>query len=366
MDERIYQIALSLLTGIGPIKAKTLVSYAGSLENVFQFSEQDFQKINGISANSIKKLNRSNALLKAENELNFIEKNGISLYYYQDNNYPSQLKFQEDCPIVLFTKGNISFDKRNLAVVGTRNASDYGKKITEQFVADLAKTDIQIISGLAHGIDKKAHSAALKNGLSTFAVLGHGLNFIYPAANKYLAEKMLENGGLVTEFLSHTSGDPSNFPRRNRIVAGLADATIVIESKAAGGSLITAQHAFDYDRDVFAFPGNSERLLSVGCNNLIRSGKAKLITSAQDVLSDMNWDIESDLSVFQQATIFDSLTTNEVALVNVIKTQIKPAHIDLISEKIGLSSNEISLHLFNLEMRGVIKMLGGQSYAMVN
>lgn len=363
MDERIIQIALGLLTGIGPIKAKMLVSEVGGVEAVFKATDKSLAAALKVTVHEVKKLNRSYALKRATEEVNFIEKNGISMYFYQDDRYPTQLRFCSDSPIVLFTKGNINFKKQNLSVVGTRKATAYGKGKTKELIGDLVECNPQIISGLAHGIDKIAHEAALENDLSTIAVLGHGLETIYPAVHRKLAEQMLENGGLITEFISHTPGDPSNFPKRNRIVAGLSDATVVIESAASGGSLITANLALDYDRPVFAFPGNAGKNSSAGCNELIRDEKARLITSAEDMLYWMDWKKNEKRSPVQ-TDIFDSLTQDEEQVVRALKKFEAPVHMDTISFESGFSAHEVSLLLFNLEMRGNIKSISGGRYQL--
>ena len=361
MREDIYKIAVGLLQGIGIIKTKTLIAYAGGAKAVFSASDSELSRLSGASLNKVKQFNRKTALIRAEEELKFIEKCGVKIHYYQDNNYPTSLKFCDDGPIVLYSKGNIKFDQQNIAIVGTRKATAYGKSLTKKFIKDVSSQRAQIISGLAHGIDTQAHESALANNLSTIAVLGHGLDFIYPAANRKLAEKMLETGGLVTEYMSKTPGDPSNFPQRNRIVAGLSEATVVIESAAKGGSLITANLAFDYDRQVFAFPGNIDKDSSAGCNHLIRQNKAQLITSADDMLDVMGWEID-DSSEVVQSDLFEGMSVDEERVMSILKTEGKAAHIDLLSKVTKMILSELSLHLFNLEMRGAIRSLPGKMY----
>jgi len=364
VDGRRYKIALSLLQGIGISNTKTLVAYAGGSELVFTRSEKELSNLCDLSVKRIKKFQRKEALVRADEEIAFMDENGIQLHYYQDANYPSALKFCEDGPIVLFSKGNVQFNKQNIAVVGTRKISPYGKKLTQDLIRDLAPRGVQIVSGLAHGIDKEAHEAALANGLSTIAVLGHGLDLIYPAAHKSLAKRMLENGGIVTEFLSKTPGDPSNFPKRNRIVAGLSDATVVIESAITGGSLITANLALDYHRDVFAFPGNIDRPSSEGCNHLIRSRKAELITCATDMYPIMGWELEEEIEPVQES-LFDSLVFEEQEIISCLRQQKEGIHIDDLGILLKLSNSAMSLHLMNLEMRGEIETYAGKSYRLV-
>jgi DNA processing protein len=362
VEEKIYKIAISLLPGIGPVKAKTMVAACGGLEGFFKESKAALGKIEGIGSIAANGLNRKAALMRAEKELAFTEKEGIRIYGYQDLDYPAKLKFCVDAPLVLFTKGNVNFTKQNIAIVGTRKATAYGKQITDQFVKDLVPHDVQIVSGLAHGIDKEAHEAALRHDLPTIAVLGHGLDLIYPAAHKGLARRMLERGGLVTEFISETPGDPSNFPKRNRIVAGLSSATVVVESALKGGSLITANLAIDYNRDVFAFPGNVTNLSAQGCNHLIRSQRAHLITCAEDMIEVLGWDLNpSNFSV--QRDLFPETTPIEQKIISVLKNQEK-ATIDIITHHTKIPSSELSLHLFNLEMKGLIQSLPGQRFEL--
>ncbi|MBI3134895.1 MAG: DNA-protecting protein DprA [Bacteroidetes bacterium] len=380
MEQRIFQIALSLLSGIGPVKAKALVAHVGSVEGIFKENEKSLGLIPGIGAGVVKSLNRSACLERAEQELVFIEKSGIDLYYYQDERYPASLKFCDDGPIVLFTRGNVNFNKKNVAVVGTRKATTYGKSITRELIAQLADQDVQIVSGLAYGIDIEAHKAALANGLSTLAVLGHGLDLIYPAAHKSTAHLMLENGGLVTEFLSNSAGDTSNFPKRNRIVAGLCNATVVVESAFSGGSLITANLANDYSRDVFAFPGNVTQEYSKGCNSLIQQNKAHLITCAADLVRIMGWK-QREISNFStidntqgspvmkqtpviQTQLFAELTDEEDKLVRVLREKGE-VDIDNLGYAAQMTSGMLSVHLFNLELKGLVKAAPGKRYSLL-
>lgn len=365
MDERKYKIALSLLQGIGIANTKTLVAYAGNCEAVFTKTDKELADLCELSVSKVKKFNRKAALERAEQEIEFINKIGAQLHYYQDGNYPSTLKFCEDGPIVLFSLGNVQFHKQNIAIVGTRKITPYGKKNTQDLVRDIAHRNVQIISGLAHGVDKEAHEAALANDLSTIAVLGHGLELIYPSAHKLLAKKMLDTGGLITEFLSFTPGDPSNFPKRNRIVAGLADATVVVESAITGGSLITANLAIDYNRDVFAFPGNVDRPFSAGCNHLIRNQKAHLITNATDMNVVMGWSEEEEQEETAQTDLFDSLVFEEQEIISCLKKVKTGLPIDEIALQIKCSASELSLHLMNLELKGKVEAYGGKSFRLI-
>ncbi|MBK6951554.1 MAG: DNA-protecting protein DprA [Crocinitomicaceae bacterium] len=364
MEKRIYQIALSLLSGVGPVKAKALVAHVGSVEGVFKEREKALGLIPGIGSSIVKSLNRKECLERAEQEILFTEKYGIDIYFYQDEKYPSKLKYCEDGPLVLFTKGNVNFNKKNVAIVGTRKATPYGKAITKQLISDLTDLDVQIVSGLAYGIDIEAHKAAMSNNLSTLAVLGHGLDLIYPAAHKSIAKSMLENGGLVTEFLSNCGGDTSNFVKRNRIVAGLCDATVVIESAVSGGSLITANLANDYNRDVFAFPGNVDQEYSKGCNLLIQQDKAHLITSASDLIKTMGWEQSEKISPVIQTQLFAELNDEEDKIVGVLRDQGE-VDIDNLSYASEMTSSMLSMHLFNLEMKGLVRVAPGKKYSLL-
>lgn len=359
---RLYQIALSLLPGIGPVKAKNLLKKVGGLEAFFSESEKSLLKLEGVNPQIIKNLNRDEALIRAEEELKFIEKNAIDLYYYEDSRYPSKLRNCEDGPIVIFTKGNVTFDKKQISIVGTRKVTSYGKKMTRKLIEDLSEMNVTIVSGLAHGVDYEAHRAALDFGLSTIGVLGHGLDTMYPAAHRSIAREMLESGGLLTEFLSNAIGDPANFPKRNRIVAGLSEATVVIESAESGGSLITANLANDYNRDVFAFPGNVDRESSKGCNNLIRRDKAHLITCAEEMVEILGWELR-DKANGLQTDIFIELTDEEEKIVGVFKNKGE-IDIDNLSYETSMPSSTLSLHLFNLEMKGQIRSMPGKRYAL--
>jgi DNA processing protein len=364
MEKRIYQIALSLLSGVGPVKAKALVAHTGSAEAVFSETEKALGLIPGIGSSIVKSLNRKECLERAEQEILFTEKYGIDIYFYQDEKYPSKLKFCEDGPLVLFTKGNVNFNKKNVAIVGTRKATPYGKSLTKQLISDLADVDVQIVSGLAYGIDIEAHKAAMINNLSTLAVLGHGLDLIYPAAHKSIAKSMLDNGGLVTEFLSNCGGDTSNFVKRNRIVAGLCDATVVIESAVSGGSLITANLANDYNRDVFAFPGNVDQEYSKGCNFLIQQDKAHLITNASDLIKIMGWEQHEKISPAIQTQLFAELNDEEDKIVGVLRDKGE-VDIDNLSYASEMTSSILSMHLFNLEMKGLVRVAPGKKYSLL-
>ena len=311
-DKRIYQIGLTMINGVGDILARHLLQALGEAEAVFTEKQQLLGRIPGIGSNIAAEIKRPEILQRAEKELAFIEKNNISCYYLTDTDYPVRLRECPDAPILFYFKGNTNLDAtRIISIVGTRNATEYGRELTESLIKDLAKVipDLLVVSGLAYGIDICAHRNALYNRLPTVAVLAHGLDRIYPSCHRNTAVEMLESGGLLTDFPSGTEPDRPNFLRRNRIVAGISDCTIVVESAEKGGSLVTADIAFSYGRDVYSFPGRVGDSHSKGCNNLIRQNKAGLITSADDLLSALCWDIQAGATPVQTELFFAEAET---------------------------------------------------------
>jgi DNA processing protein len=358
-----YEIGLSLIPAIGPIKAKILVSHLGSAEAIFKEKTQNLFKIPGVGAFFLKNFNAKECLLRAERELNFMENNAVTALYYKDKKFPAKLKEAVDSPLVIFTKGKIDFSKKNVAIVGTRKATQYGKSLTNQFVKDLKEHDVNIVSGLAFGIDIEAHKAALQYDVSTLGVFARGLDNISPAPHRMIANDMLEKGGWITEFLSETPGDPSFFVKRNRIVAGICETTLVVESAHKGGSLITAGLANDYNRDVFAFPGNVDREASKGTNMLIQKNRAHLVTCAQDMVDILGWESKQKENVFQ-TNLFLELTTEEQNIIGILKAK-GSLHIDALNDLAKMSISVMSVHLFNLEMKGAVRALAGKRYEVV-
>lgn len=366
----LYNIALTLLPGVGSITAKNLLAYCGSAEEVF--SEKKFltRKIPGVGTETVlvnKITNRSiqkEALLRAEKEIKFIEKKEIIPLFFTDEEYPSRLKNCDDGPVLLYTKGNMNLNaERIIAVVGSRNCTDYGIKICEQLISGFSSYDVLIVSGLAFGIDVCAHRSALSHHCSTVGVVAHGLDTLYPSQHKNIAERMLKNGGIVTEFMSETKMAPEYFPRRNRIIAGLADATIVVEATRKSGALITAEIANSYNRDVFAVPGRLDDSSSEGCNLLIRFNKASLIQSAEDVIRAMNWDTAGKKPKHLQQELFARLSAEEETLVNLLKQKEK-IHVDALSIAAGYSMSKTAVLLLNLEFAGLVKSFPGKMYAL--
>jgi DNA processing protein len=360
----LHQIALTLIPNIGDVRAKALLDTFGDAESIFKAPKKQLENIEGIgtiAANSIKLF----ADFKVcEDEIKFIEKSKATPLFITDENYPQRLLNCYDSPTMLYYKGNADLNNAKIvSVVGTRSNSDYGKNICEKILEDLASQNILIMSGLAFGIDTIAHKASLKNNLKTVGVMAHGLDKVYPAQNKTLAIEMLNQGGLLTDFMSGTNPDRQNFPRRNRIVAGICDALIVIESSAKGGSLITAELANSYNKDVFAIPGKVNDSRSEGCNYLIRNNKATLITSAKDLLESMNWN-ETPKKIKQQRELFIELTPEEKIITDILKER-ESIQIDELYFKSGLSSSAVAQALLMLEMQGVVSSLPGKVFKLI-
>lgn len=362
-DEILYQIAITLIPGIGDISGKKLVDYCGSAKAVFKETRKTLLKINGIREVTVDALCNSKDLLKrAEQEVEFIEQNGIKPLFYRDSDYPKRLLQCDDSPLMLYYKGNANLNtNRVVAIVGTRNITDYGKENCAQLVNDLVDDHVLVISGLAYGVDTMAHRTAVKAGIPTVGVLGNGLQQIYPAANKKLASEMLANGGLLTECMSGTKPDRENFPRRNRIIAGMADAVIVIESALKGGSLITADLANSYSRDVFAYPGRVKDLYSQGCNYLIRTNRAHLMESVVNLRYVMRWERPS--SEEHQTALFRDYTDEEKLIMDCF---IGKAIVSLDDLIIGtrLPTTELASLLLNLEFDGILLSLPGRRYQL--
>jgi len=359
----LHQLALTFIPNIGDVTAKNLVSYCGGPEKIFKSKKKELLRIPGIDEVRAESILNFDGWNDVEKEISFIEKNNITCYFYIDENYPARLKGLTDSPIMLFSKGNLNLNEgRMIAIVGTRRATDYGKKITEAIIEGLKPYSVTIVSGLAYGIDIAAHRAAVKSDLQTIGVLAHGLNRLYPGAHRATAVKMLECGGLLTEFKSTDDFDPQNFPKRNRIVAGISDATVVIESAIDGGALITAEIANNYNREVFCIPGNVGEKFSAGCNYFIRMNKASLIENADDIATFLQWK-EAKTSAPKQKELFIELDENEKKIADALR-ETGGLHVDALSEKSMLFGSELAAALLNLEFKGVVKSLPGKMYQL--
>ena len=363
-NDLLYQVALTHVPNIGDVHAKALINIYGDAAAVFKAPKKQLENMEGIGtirANSIKHFNDFKS---CETEISFIEKYKISPLFITDNNYPRRLLNCYDSPVLLYYRGCANLNAAKIiSIVGTRNNSDYGKQVCEKMMEDLSKQNILIVSGLAFGIDTIAHKAALKNNLQTIAVLAHGLNMIYPLQNKSLAKQMTEQGGLLTDFKSNTNPDKQNFPKRNRIVAGICDGLIVIESAKKGGSLITAELANSYNKDVFAIPGRTNDTKSEGCNYLVKNNKASLITCADDLLDIMNWKEKEKPFIKKQRELFIELTPDEKIITGILQEKEIVA-IDELYLKSGLSSSAAAQALLMLEMQGVVISLPGKLYRL--
>ncbi|MBL7935823.1 MAG: DNA-protecting protein DprA [Bacteroidia bacterium] len=360
-----YQIGLTLLEGVGDVLAKNLVAYCGSAEQVFKTKKAQLEKIPGIGSYTSEAILKSKFVLeRAEKEIKFIEDKKIEALFFTDKNYPQRLKNCNDSPVLLYYKGNADLNAgKVVSVVGTRTPSVYGKQITEKFIADLAGSGYLVVSGLAYGIDITAHKCSIDLKLNTIGVLAHGLDRVYPAVHSSIAEKMIQQGGLLTEFMSETNPDKENFPKRNRIVAGMCDAVVVVESKRGGGSLITATIANSYNKDVFAYPGKAGDVLSEGCNGLIKSNKANLIESAADLLYIMNWNTEVKKKKTTQIPLLINLSDEEKIIVKAFENK-NQLHVDEICYTTNFTISKTSTHLLQLEFANVIKSLPGKIYEL--
>lgn len=364
-DDLLYKIAISLIPGIGSVTARNLIAYVGSVEGVFREKEKSLMKIPGIGEINAQRVANQNVMDQAKLEVEFILKNQIRPYFYLDDDYPNRLKGCTDAPIILYYKGNADLNEsRIISIVGTRNATNYGKEVCDELIRNFAEKNYQIlvVSGLAYGIDVQAHKSCLKYNVPTVGVLAHGLDTVYPSLHASIATKMLENGGLLSDFPSETKIDRQNFLRRNRIIAGLADATIIVESAEKGGALVTADIANSYNRDVFAFPGRSTDVYSRGCNKLIKLNEAVLIESQADIEKAMNWDIKTNQGKAVQASLFVELTSEEQKLVDILKGGDR--FIDEITIETQLPMNKVSALLLGLEFKGMVASLPGKMYRL--
>jgi len=362
-----YQLALTQVPHIGAVHAKTLASHFGTAAAIFKASAAQLGKIEGIGPARAAALKSFNNFDSAEKEIDFIEKYNITPLYINDPDYPQRLIHCYDPPTLLFYRGQANLNASHiLAIIGTRYCTDYGRHITEKLVQELAGMDILVVSGLAYGIDALAHRAALKYALPTVGVLGHGLDTMYPAQHTSLAKEMIQQeGGLLTGFGSNTKPDKHNFPARNRIVAGMSDAIIVVETDVKGGSMITAEIANSYNKDVFAFPGKATDTKSAGCNYLIKNNKAMLLTSAQDIIDTLGWtDHRPTLPATPQRNLFTNLNEEEKKVAGILQEK-GPVHIDELNMHSGLSSSTVAAAILNMELEGMIQSLPGKRYQLI-
>jgi len=362
---QLHQVALTYIKSVGPTLAKMLVSYFGDAESVFKASPGKLLRVPGIGEKIISQLNFKEALEKAEDELRFIGRNEIEIIFYTDPAYPKRLKNCSDSPVLLFSKGNTNLNTQHvISIVGTRNATEYGKHLCRQLVEELQQYNVLIVSGLALGIDVAAHKEAVKLNMPTVGVLGHGLDRLYPGQNRSTAEKMVLNGALLSEYPSGTIPDKENFPQRNRIVAGMADATVVIEAGVKGGALITAEIANSYNRDVFAFPGRVGDDYSEGCNFIIRNNKAQLLTCAADLAYSLGWEKVNEAKPVEQFMLPIDLSRDEQMIFDILRQNSGPVAIDDLTIKTNLPTSALAMNLLNMEMQGYIRSMPGKIYSL--
>ena len=365
-DERLYMVGLTLVKGVGDILSRYLLQYFGSAEEIFKVKRASLEKVPRIGIYTAEKIadGRSGALTRAEKELAFVQKNKIRLYMISDDDYPKRLKECQDAPIVFYYKGAADLDAAKIiSIVGTRRMTDYGRRMTETLVKEMAELfpELVIVSGLAYGVDVCAHRSALRYELPTVGVLAHGFDRIYPAIHRNTAATMLLHGGLLTDFMSETNPDRKNFLQRNRLIAGLADATIVVESAEKGGSLVTADIAFSYGRDVFAFPGRVVDGLSLGCNRLIQMNKAGLIGSAKDLTASLCWDQDAKVQAQQKTIPFPDKNDHPIIQMLAENGQFQ---INQLALEMKTPVHELMAVLFELELEGRIKALPGGVYKL--
>ena len=360
MNLQTYCIALTFIKGVGPISARNLIAFFGDLEKVFTAKKADLQRFGKIGELLLNESIKNQAIKRAEEEILFAQKHNIVIHTFLDKTYPYRLKECEDAPIVLYSLGNADLNSGHfLAMVGTRNITSYGKEICSKFISELSvnQQDTAIVSGLAYGVDGCAHKAALAENMTTIAVVAHGLDTIYPAQHKGLAQKIIENGGaIVTEYAAKTKPEAGNFVQRNRIIAGLCDATVVVESAAKGGALLTASAANSYNRDVFAFPGRIDDDFSAGCNNLIKTNQAAMVTCAADIEDFMGW----KKGVAKEQTLFNDLTDEERRIVEIL--HLNPLNSNDLSRELKIPVQKMISTLIMMEFKGLVKALPGNLY----
>lgn len=363
MDPLIYRMALTMIPKIGAITAKKLIAYIGSPEGVFREKTGNLRKIPGIGEFLSGKVLEKNYPAMAEEEIERMRKRGISCTYYQDASYPWRLKNCEDGPLLLYYKGATDFNRAKiLSIVGTRNSTDYGRDLTQQIISELGSSypDLIIVSGLAYGIDIAAHRAALENGLHTIATLAHGLNTIYPSAHTNAAVKIMKQGALASDFHSTVLPERNNFLRRNRIIAGLSDATLVIESGRKGGALITAEIASSYNREVMAIPGRSIDPFSAGCNFLIKNNIAALVDSSEELEKLLNWQSEN-ATCKPMMTLKVPLSNDEKTILKTISENPGLGQ-EILSARTGIPVHKLVGHLLQMELRNWLTVTPGNLY----
>lgn len=363
-EELLYRIAITKIPNVGSVNTRNLVAYTGGVAAVFNEKEKNLRKIPGIGIKLAKEISESDPLELALKDLEYINKHKIKVLFYLDSAYPERLKRIDDAPAILYYKGDCNWNaQRTVGIVGTRTPSTYGQLKCEEIIQDLQAYNCQLISGLAYGIDAFAHKKACELSNENLAIMATGIDKIYPARHRKLAEEILNKGALVTEYPIGTTPGRENFPWRNRIIAGLADVTIVIESGARGGSLITAEYANAYFKDVFALPGKTTDKMSIGCNKLIKQNKAHLLESVKDLAYIMRWEAAQSAQNIQ-VELFSNLTIEEEALVGLLREKLE-ASMDQLHHELKMNLSSLSSLLLNLEFKGIILSLPGKRYCLI-
>jgi DNA processing protein len=367
----IHSVALTQILNVGTVTAHKLIAHFGEAEEVFRASKKDLLKVHGVGDEIANSIVKQEVLDLAEKEVYFCETHGIEILLQHNPLYPQRLKNYPDAPFILYYKGSADLNaSRTVGIVGTRNPSAVGRENCQQLVKDLKQYNSTIISGLALGIDITAHRQSLELGIPTIGVMGTGMAKIYPREHKQTATEMLEMGGLLTEFSSNSGPDAKHFPMRNRIIAALSDALVVVESATKGGSIITANLAFGYNKDVFTFPGRIADKNSQGCNMLIKSNKAALIEKAGDLAYGMNWDDTPNTQSRNhiqliQPQLFPDLSPHEQKVLDLLRANGQTG-IDLLTHQTGFTPAQVSSLLLNLEFKGAVTSLRGKQYAANN
>ncbi len=363
-DELYYRMALTMIPELGPVCARLLIEHFGEASSIFKAKKKDISAIEGIGPVRAKYLKEWNAFAEAEEEIAFTEKHHIRSLFITDKDYPQRLLNCYDPPTLLYYRGTADLNhSRIISIIGTRNHTEYGKQVTEQLIASLSSQQVLIVSGLAFGIDAIAHKISVQQKIPTIGVLAHGMDTIYPSQHTLLAKDMLLHGGLITEFRKHTKPDKHNFPKRNRIVAGMADATIVIETATRGGSMITAELAHNYNRDLFAVPGKITDSKSSGCLKLIQQNKAMIFTGADQLIETMGWQ-EKKKNTKKQKELFIDLSDDEKVIAALLQLK-ECTPFDEIYFKSRLSSSSVAAAILQLELKNVISSLPGKMYKML-
>lgn len=359
-------LALSLMEGIGPVRARKLIAHCGSPEAVFKESRASLEKIPGIGKSILKEVRQPDKLKLAERQLIEADKKGWLLHYFEDTAYPRRMRHCEDAPIVLFQKGHTPLNpNRCIAIVGTRSMTDYGRDFLAQFLEEARSLNLIVISGLAYGVDAYAHRKSLDNDIVNCAVLAHGLDRVYPAIHRKMAEEIVEAGGsCLTEFPTGTNPDRENFPKRNRIIAAMSDATLVVEAARKGGALITAEYANQYNRDVFALPGRIQDPLSEGCNLLIKSHRAYLLEGARDLAYVMRWEPISPVAQKKQLELFENLNAEERLIVDALGLERESKSLDWLLGKCAITGAQCLRILMTLELKGILETVPGPRYRL--